>query len=84
MVIDAFHDRNGAEEHDLADRESGEHESERGADGIEEEGLGEGVVKGSEGVRDLSLKKMARPNRAAGSKNQYIIFATQISRPVNP
>ena len=26
MIIDALHDRNGGEEHALADRESGEHE----------------------------------------------------------
>lgn len=140
VVIDAFHYGDGAEAHCLADRETGEHEREGGAYCVEEEGFGESVVEGAEGVRDvdfmvvrvhvacscsslaavnaddfavedlgykggpvgwgsdggggvvryihrfecmarcqkycqLSLKKIAIPNRAAGSKAQCIVFA---------
>lgn len=50
MVVHAFHHADGAEPHRLPDGEAGEHERERRADGVEEEGFGEGVVEGAEGV----------------------------------
>ena len=52
MVINAFQNGNGAETHCLADCETGEHEREGRADGVEEESFGEGVVEGAEGVGD--------------------------------
>ena len=55
MVIDALHDGERAEAHGLADREAGEGEGEGGADCVEEEGFGESVVEGAEGVRDVDL-----------------------------
>ena len=39
MVVDAFHDRDGAETHRLPDGEAGERERERRADGIDDEGF---------------------------------------------
>lgn len=55
MVVDALEDGDGTEAHGLADSEAGEHEREGGADGVEEEGLGEGVVEGTEGVGDVGI-----------------------------
>ena len=55
MVIDAFQHRNGAETHCLADCETGEHEGEGCADGVEEEGFREGIVEGAEGVGNVDL-----------------------------
>ena len=129
MVIDTFQHGNGAETHCLADCETGEHEGEGRADGVEEEGFGEGVVEGAEGVGNVdfvvvrvhvacsmllyvdkgfwlvmgrhvrnihlfecialcqkycqaSLNMMAIPNRAAGSRTQYSVFAAYISHAV--
>ena len=39
MVVDPFHDRDGAETHRLPDGEAGERERERRADGVDDEGL---------------------------------------------
>lgn len=55
MVVHALHDADGAEEHGLPDRKAREHEGEGGTDGIEQEGFGEGVVEGAEGVGDVDL-----------------------------
>ena len=55
MVIDAFHDGYRAETHCLADCETGEEERERRADGVEEEGFGERVVEGAEGVGNVDF-----------------------------
>lgn len=55
MVVHAFHDANGTEEHGLADREAREHEGEGGANGVEQEGFGKGVVEGAEGVGDVDF-----------------------------
>ena len=55
MVVDAFHDRDGAETHGLPDRDAGERQRERCADGVDDEGLREGVVEGAEGVGDVQL-----------------------------
>lgn len=55
MVIDALEDGDGAEAHGLADCEAGEHKGDGGADGVEEEGFGEGVVEGAEGVGNVDL-----------------------------
>lgn len=55
MVINAFQHGNGAETHCLADCESGKHEGEGRAYGVEEESFGEGVVEGAEGVRDVDF-----------------------------
>ena len=55
MVVDAFHDADGAEAHCLADCETGRHEGEGCANGVEEEGFGEGVVEGAEGVGDVDF-----------------------------
>ena len=55
MIIDALHDGEGAEAHGLTNREAGEGEGEGGADGVEEEGFGEGIVEGAKGVRDVDL-----------------------------
>lgn len=55
MVIDALHDADSAKAHSLADGEAGEHERERGADGIDDEGFGEGVVEGAEGVGNVDF-----------------------------
>ena len=53
MVVDAFQDTDGAEAYCLADCETGDHEGEGCADGVEEEGFGEGIVEGAEGVGDV-------------------------------
>ena len=55
MVIDALHHGYCAEAHCLADCETREHEGEGGAYCVEEEGFGEGVVEGAEGVGNVYL-----------------------------
>ena len=53
VVIDAFHDGNGGKADDLTGGKTREHQREGSADCIEDERLGEGVVKGAEGVGDI-------------------------------
>ena len=53
VVIDAFHDGNGGKADELTRGQAREHHREGGADCIEDERFGEGVVKGAEGVGDI-------------------------------
>ena len=53
VIVHALHHADGAEPHRLTDGETGDHERECGADGVEDEGFGEGVVEGTEGVGDV-------------------------------
>lgn len=55
MIIHALQNRDGAETDGLTDREAREHEREGGADGVEQEGFGEGVVEGAKGVGDVDF-----------------------------
>ncbi|KAL8902461.1 MAG: hypothetical protein Q9207_004682, partial [Kuettlingeria erythrocarpa] len=55
VIIDALEDGDGAEAHGLANREAGEHEGDGGADRVEDESFGEGVVEGAEGVGNVDL-----------------------------
>ena len=53
VIVHALHHANGAEPHRLTDGETGEYEGESGADCVKDEGFGEGIVEGTEGVRDV-------------------------------
>ena len=59
VIVYTFHDADGAEAHCLSDRETRNHERKGGADGVKEEGLGEGVVEGAEGIGNVDFVVMS-------------------------
>lgn len=53
VVVDTFHDRNGGEADDLTGGKTREHQRKSGADCIEDECFGKGIVKSAECIGDI-------------------------------